>query len=193
MKTIAFYFFLLLLAEALVAQFNMDSLNKLKDSEAVKDKVNMVKDTAANPPKDNPNVEKMNALKESSSKNEKKKDFFTGGEKLGVAQTVMELKDDPTPANKKILLVAGGMDSQYTVFNGNKEFAIYRMNSLPPGASNTQFAIRKKLEKEAKQVYKKGEKLPGGYYEIVGTKTFPEFTFDQTPLIVIEEVALKMF
>ena len=169
-----------LMGGGLSAQFNMDSLNKLKGD-------------SANLPKDNPKLEKLNSLKEATSKNERKKDYFTGGEKMGVAQTVMELKDDPTPENKKILIISGGVDSQYTVFNGNKEFAIYRMNSLPPGASNTQFAIKKKLEKELKQVYKKGEKLPGGPYEIVGIKAFPELTFDQTPMFIIEEVTLKMF
>lgn len=137
-STILFVITSFLVGGSLSAQLNMDSLNKLKDSGSNKesgglmDKVNSLKGNAANPPKDNPNLEKVNALKEATSKNERKKDYFTGGEKMGVAQTVLDLKDDPAPQDKKILMFSGGLDDKYTVFNGNKEFAIYRMNSLPP-------------------------------------------------------------
>jgi hypothetical protein len=200
------------------AQFNMDNLNKLKeaanakDKDAVMDTVNSLKDskgkkdgastqsqleeladkTGKKDGKPSP-LDKANALKEATSKNEKKKDDFTGGEKMGVAQAILELKADPNPEAKKILLIQGGMDTQYTVFNGNKEFAIFRMKNLPPSETNTQFAVKKSLEKEVKQMYKKGSKFESGYYEIVGTKVFREFTFDETPVVIIQKVELKLF
>jgi hypothetical protein len=205
--SILFFLSMSLLTHGLYAQLNLGDLKKMKEAKVAsppqapkeskepepEDELrNQVLDIA----KENKNVKSLEGkaedMKDQVGKNEKNKDFFTGGEKLSVSKTVMELKNDPAPQSKKILLIAGGLDEQYLVFQGNKEFALYRFKNLPPGANSTQFVLKKMLEKEIKQVYKKGSPLESGYYEIIGKKSFREFTFDETPVIIIQRVDLKL-
>ncbi|MEM7182433.1 MAG: hypothetical protein AAF518_16075 [Spirochaetota bacterium] len=138
-------------------------------------------------------MDKYNQYKGATTKNEVSRAFFTGGTKIGVAQAVLELQKDPDPAAKRILLVQGGLDGQYTVFQGDKQYAIYRFKNLPPNGNFVQFAVTKEAQKELKQQYKKGTKLEKGYYEIAEKKSFFRMTLTEEPILVLKKVYLKLF
>lgn len=138
-------------------------------------------------------MERYNEFKSATTKNEVSKDFFTGGIKIGISQAVLELQKDPDPVSKRFLLMHAALDSQYTVFNGNRLYAIYRFKNLPPTGQFVQFAVLKEAQKELKQKYKKGTPLEKGYYEIADKKAFFRMTLTETPILVLKKVYLKLF
>ncbi|MCB1191055.1 MAG: hypothetical protein H7A23_10635 [Leptospiraceae bacterium] len=168
-------------ASSSFAQFSFDDLKKLKD-----------KTGSSDSGKKGGNIfDQAQDLQAATQKNEKSKSEFTGGEKVSIALTVKELESDPAPASKKVLIIAGGLDNKYTVFNGDKEYAIYRYKNMPPSAVSVQFALKKELKKELSQKYKKGKPLESGFYEIIGKQSLPQLTMDQSQTIIIQKVELK--
>lgn len=171
--------FLLSMAVSIFAQFSMDDLKKYSDEKKKKSKPSF--------------IDKLQVLEDAAKKNEKSQLEFTGGLRYGVAKTLKELENEVNPETKKYLLVADKIDQQYSVFNENQEYAIYRLNSLPPSGEIIQFALKKELQKEVQKKYKKGTMLEGGNYEIIGTQSFLELVLDEKPISVIKFVYVKLF